>query len=174
MLSEVGIQNVLVEGVPWWSSGWNSVLSLLWPECEPWSGNWDPTSNLCNAVGKIIIIIIIVLVDFTPIVLPFFVYDPKYSSDFPMSSLSSLSCVFPQALLPQHCLPLIMAQLSNKCLYWLSTCTHVPTSFKPFYYGMCPHYSKESTLVMVTSPFYMGLKVTFCFSAHMLFQRHLT
>ena len=28
--------------VLWWSRGWNSALSLLWPGFSLWSGNWDP------------------------------------------------------------------------------------------------------------------------------------
>ena len=31
-------------GVPWWSSGYDLGLSLLWPKFNPWLRNWDLTS----------------------------------------------------------------------------------------------------------------------------------
>lgn len=34
-----------MEEVPWWSSGWNSVLSLPWLRFSPLLGSWDPISQ---------------------------------------------------------------------------------------------------------------------------------
>ena len=33
------------QGVPWWSSGWDSVPALLWLGFNCWSGDRDPTSH---------------------------------------------------------------------------------------------------------------------------------
>ena len=33
-------------GIPWWSGGQGSVLSLLWPRFNPWWGNWHPESHV--------------------------------------------------------------------------------------------------------------------------------
>ena len=32
-------QKKICQGIPWWSSGKDSALSLLGPEFSPWSGN---------------------------------------------------------------------------------------------------------------------------------------
>ena len=37
-----------VLGAPWWSSCYNSALSLLWLRFNFWSGNLDPTSSCCT------------------------------------------------------------------------------------------------------------------------------
>ena len=33
-----------LQGVSWWSSGYDLAFSPPWPTFSPWSGNLDPTS----------------------------------------------------------------------------------------------------------------------------------
>ena len=39
------MKNYTSGGSSWWSSGWNSVLSLPWLRFSPWLGNWGPISQ---------------------------------------------------------------------------------------------------------------------------------
>ena len=45
------IKGKLVEA-PWWPSGYESGLSLPWPEFNPWLGNQDLTSYVAQPKEK--------------------------------------------------------------------------------------------------------------------------
>lgn len=38
----------MLEGILWWSSDWDSELSMPWPRINPWSGNRDPASHVAQ------------------------------------------------------------------------------------------------------------------------------
>ena len=37
-----------MQGLPWWSSGWESVFQCRGHGFNPWSGNWDPTCHVAT------------------------------------------------------------------------------------------------------------------------------
>lgn len=46
------IYHITFRGVPWCSSGEDSVLAPLQPSFHPWSGNRDPVSSCCTRQPK--------------------------------------------------------------------------------------------------------------------------
>ena len=47
-----GFLKYAISVVPWWSSGEDSAMSLLWPRFNPWSWNRNPTSSGCRPWQK--------------------------------------------------------------------------------------------------------------------------